>query len=60
MLFRGRSERCPLTYARRLWAGSCGVAFTCRISDFSGPPQAELHLKDLWLSRCDPAAKEFA
>jgi single-stranded-DNA-specific exonuclease len=43
-------------------AGACGVAFTCRVSDFSGPPQAELHLKDLWLGRYgDPAAaKEFA
>ncbi|MBE3097432.1 MAG: single-stranded-DNA-specific exonuclease RecJ [Planctomycetes bacterium] len=43
-------------------AGSCGVAFTCRISTYSGRPEVELHLKDLWVGRYGDAsaAKEFA
>jgi hypothetical protein len=43
-------------------AGSCGVAFTCRISTFSGKPEVELHLKDLWIGRYgdEGAEKEFA
>jgi single-stranded-DNA-specific exonuclease len=42
-------------------AGSCGAAFTCRVSTFSGQPEVELHLKDLWVGRYDDAAaaKEF-
>jgi single-stranded-DNA-specific exonuclease len=42
-------------------AGSCGAAFTCRISTFSGKPEVELHLKDLWIGRYgdEGAEKEF-
>jgi len=42
-------------------AGSCGAAFTCRISNFSGKPEVELHIKDLWIGRYGDAAaaKEF-
>ncbi len=32
-------------------AGSCGIAFTARISDFRGPREVEIHLKDLWVGR---------
>jgi single-stranded-DNA-specific exonuclease len=43
-------------------AGSCGAAFTCQISDFHGPPEVELHLKDLWVGRYGDAqaAAEYA
>jgi single-stranded-DNA-specific exonuclease len=43
-------------------AMSCGVAFQARISTYSGRPQIELHLKDLWVGRYgdEAAAKEFA
>jgi len=43
-------------------AGSCGVAFTCQISEFRGPPEIELHLKDLWIGRYGDtqAAAEYA
>jgi len=42
-------------------AGSCGAAFTCRISTYSGQPEVELHIKDLWIGRYGDvaAAKEF-
>ena len=30
-------------------AGTCGTAFTCRVSDFRGEPEIELHVKDLWV-----------
>ncbi len=31
-------------------AGSCGIAFTCRVSDYNPrQPEVELHLKDLWI-----------
>ena len=42
-------------------AGSCGVAFTCRVSDFTAQPEVELHIKDLWIGRYGDtaAAKEF-
>jgi single-stranded-DNA-specific exonuclease len=42
-------------------AGSCGAAFTCRVSNFSGKPEVELHLKDLWIGRYgdEAAEKEF-
>ena len=30
-------------------AGACGIAFTCHISDYTSPPEVELHLKDLWI-----------
>jgi single-stranded-DNA-specific exonuclease len=42
-------------------AGSCGAAFTCRVSDFTAPPEVELHIKDLWIGRYGDtaAAKEF-
>jgi single-stranded-DNA-specific exonuclease len=39
-------------------AGSCGAAFTCRISTFSGKPEVELHLKDLWIGRYGDAGAE--
>jgi single-stranded-DNA-specific exonuclease len=46
----------PLTRAQ-----GCGIAFTCHISDFRGPPEVELHLKDVWLGRYGDtaAAREF-
>jgi single-stranded-DNA-specific exonuclease len=42
-------------------AGTCGVAFTARVSDFSRVPEVELHVKDLWLGRYgdEAAAKEY-
>jgi single-stranded-DNA-specific exonuclease len=42
-------------------AGSCGAAFTCRVSTYSGQPEVELHLKDLWIGRYgdEGAEKEF-
>ena len=42
-------------------AGSCGIASTCHVSDFRGPPEVELHLKDVWLGRYGDtsAAREF-
>jgi len=30
-------------------AKSCGIAFTCRVSDYTREPEVELHLKDLWI-----------
>jgi single-stranded-DNA-specific exonuclease len=30
-------------------AGSCGIAFTCHVSDYAAPPEVELHLKDVWV-----------
>ncbi len=43
-------------------AGSCGLAFTCRVSDFRGPPEVELHARDLWIGRYgdQEAEKEYA
>ncbi|MBM4018523.1 MAG: single-stranded-DNA-specific exonuclease RecJ, partial [Planctomycetes bacterium] len=43
-------------------AMSCGAAFTCRVSTFSGRPEVELHVKDLWVGRYGDAiaGKEFA
>ena len=43
-------------------AGSCGAAFTCRVSDFHGSPEVELHLKDVWIGSYGntDATKEFA
>ncbi len=43
-------------------AGSCGAAFTCRVSGYGGRPEVELHVKDLWIGRYgdEAAAKEFA
>jgi single-stranded-DNA-specific exonuclease len=43
-------------------AGSCGIAYTCHISDYSYPPQVELHVRDLWVGKYgdEAAAKEFA
>ncbi|MGB2937168.1 MAG: single-stranded-DNA-specific exonuclease RecJ [Phycisphaerae bacterium] len=43
-------------------AGSCGIAFTLRISDYRATPEVELHVKDLWIgSYEDPeAAREYA
>ncbi len=44
-------------------AGSCGIAFTCRTSDYNPRrPEVELHLKDLWIGAYgdDRAAGEFA
>ena len=54
---RKNSTACD-TLAR---AGSCGAAFTCRISTFSGKPEVELHIKDLWIGRYgdEGAEKEF-
>ena len=42
-------------------AGSCGIAFTCRVSNYRRTPEVELHLKDLWVGRYgdEGAAKEF-
>jgi single-stranded-DNA-specific exonuclease len=37
-------------------AGSCGIAFAARVSDFRGPPEVELHLKDLWIGRYGDAS----
>jgi len=51
----GRARRCvgwrlgPLADAVAR-AGTCGIAFTCRLSDFNPRrPEVELHLKDLWV-----------
>jgi single-stranded-DNA-specific exonuclease len=44
-------------------AGSCGIAFTCRVSDYNPrQPEVELHLKDLWIGAYGKAgaAAEFA
>lgn len=43
-------------------AEACGIAFTCRISEFRGAPEVELHLKDVWVGAYgdESAAKEFA
>jgi len=43
-------------------AGSCGIAYTCHISDYTHPPQVELHVRDLWVGKYgdEAAAKEFA
>ena len=44
-------------------AGSCGMAFTCRVSTFRpSRPEVELHLKDLWIGAYgdDAAAREYA
>lgn len=43
-------------------AGSCGAAFSCRISEFRGRPEVELHVKDLWVGRYGDqrAAAEYA
>ncbi len=43
-------------------AKSCGVAFTARLSNYSGHPEVELHIRDLWVGRYgdQAAAKEFA
>jgi len=30
-------------------AGACGIAYTCQISDYTRPPEVELHVKDLWV-----------
>jgi len=43
-------------------AGTCGIAFTCRISTYRpGRPEVELHLKDLWVGAYgdEAAAREF-
>jgi len=42
-------------------AGACGIAFTCHISDYTRPPEVELHLKDLWIGAYGDtrAAQEF-
>jgi hypothetical protein len=43
-------------------AGSCGIAFTCRVSDFHGRQEVELHLKDVWIGSYGDtrAAAEYA
>jgi single-stranded-DNA-specific exonuclease len=43
-------------------AKSCGVAFTARISNYTGQPEVELHIRDLWVGRYgdEKAAREFA
>ncbi len=43
-------------------AGACGIAFTCGISEFRGPREIELNLKDVWVRAYgdESAAKEFA
>ena len=42
-------------------AGSCGIAYTCVISEYMGRHQVELHLKDLWVGAYgdEKAAAEF-
>jgi len=42
-------------------AGSCGAAFTCRVSDYRATPEVELHLKDVWVGAYGDAraAEEF-
>jgi single-stranded-DNA-specific exonuclease len=42
-------------------AKSCGLAFTVRVSEFSGRPDVELIIKDLWVGRYGDAAavKEY-
>jgi len=44
-------------------AESCGIAFTCRVSDYNPHvPEVELHLKDVWVGAYgdERAAAEFA
>jgi single-stranded-DNA-specific exonuclease len=43
-------------------AGSCGIAYTCRVSTFSGTPEVELHVKDIWVGAYgdERAAAEYA
>jgi single-stranded-DNA-specific exonuclease len=43
-------------------AKSCGVAFTLRVSHYTGRPELELHVKDVWVGRYGDtaAAKEYA
>ena len=43
-------------------AGSCGAAFTCRVSDYRATPEVELHLKDVWVGSYGDAraAQEYA
>jgi len=44
-------------------AGSCGLAFTCRVSTFRpNQPEVELHVKDLWVGTYgdESAAREYA
>jgi len=43
-------------------AGSCGIAFTLRISDYRATPEVELHVKDLWIGAYEDteAAREYA
>ena len=44
-------------------AGTCGMAFTCRVSNYRpNRPEVELHLKDLWVGAYgdEAAAREFA
>jgi single-stranded-DNA-specific exonuclease len=43
-------------------AKSCGIAFTARISTYTGQPEVELHIRDLWVGRYgdEAAAREFA
>jgi len=44
-------------------AGSCGLAFTCRVSTFRPrQPEVELHVKDLWIGAYgdESAAQEYA
>ncbi len=43
-------------------AGSCGIAFTCRASDYNPrQPEVELHLKDIWIGAYgdEHGAEEF-
>jgi single-stranded-DNA-specific exonuclease len=44
-------------------AETCGIAFTCRVSDYRpSRPEVELHLKDLWVGSYgdEAAAQEYA
>jgi len=44
-------------------AGTCGIAFTCRVSTFRpSRPEVELHLKDLWVGSygSEAAAREYS
>ncbi len=44
-------------------AGSCGIAFTCRVSTYRpARPEVELHLKDLWVGSYgdEKAEREYA
>jgi single-stranded-DNA-specific exonuclease len=42
-------------------AKSCGIVFNARVSQYTGRPEVELHIKDLWIGRYGDtaAAKEF-